>query len=82
MLKGHQAVGAMPGLTMLVDLFFKTSLQPGLCREGAHKRESLDRLPQQAGELTHFFLAAFGGGHHPGSKQADQPDDQGCKQQD
>ena len=82
MLQCNKAVGAVPGLTMLINLVFKSTLKPGLCGKRSHKRQALDGLAEQTGQFAHFFLTAFGGRHHLGAKQADQPDNQRCQQQD
>ena len=82
MLQGDEAVGAVARLAVLIDLVFKSTLQPGLSGKGTHQRQSFDRFSKQACQFAHLLLAAFGGGHHLGSEQADQPDDQGCQQQD
>ena len=71
----------MPGLAVLVNFLFKPPLQPGFSGERPHQRKTFDRLTQQTGQFTDLGLAAFRGGHHPCSEQADQPDDQRCQQQ-
>ena len=82
MLERHQAVGALTGLAMLVDLLLEAILQPGFRRKRPHQWEALDRLPQQPRQFTHLLLAAFRRHHHPRPEDADQPDDQRCQQKD
>ena len=74
-LKRHQAVGAMASLPVLIDLVFKSALKPRLSGEGTHQGQSFNCFSQQSSQLADFFLAALGGSHHLGPKQADQPDD-------
>ena len=82
MLQRHEAVGAVASLPVLVDFHLKTLLQPRLSGKSTHQGQTFDGLTKQTGQFTHLFLTAFSGRHNAPTKQADQPDDHRCQQQD
>ena len=82
MLQSHKAVGALPGLSVLINFLLKPLLEPWFSRKCPHQREPLNRLTEKTGQFTDLFLTAFGGHHHLRPEQADQPNDQRRQQQD
>ena len=81
MLGSQQLQGAIAGMAVLVDFAVKPLLQPGFGGKGAHQGQARDRFPQQGGQIAHLFLAAFGGGHHPGAEATHQQGHHGGQQQ-
>ena len=66
---------------MLLNLLFKTLLQPGLSRESTHQWQTRDGLTQQSSQLTDLFLTPFSSGEDPAGKAAHQHSHQWREQQ-
>ena len=71
-LQGQQAQGAVAGLAMQVDFGVEPLLEPGFRGKGPHQGQAADGFAEEAGQVTHLFLAALGCAHHPGAKAAHQ----------